>query len=357
MVDRDEWTKPINMTEGDGMINNKRQGLSAACFSLLLALAPVITSQTWAAAADAPFVIDNRNPFVQVYGLPAAQSAQIIAFEQIDVGLQIDIANNFTEGNKGTELILIDGETHRANIQFRYGFNDTIELGVDIPYLSHDSGGLDSVIEDWHELWSLPDGERPQFPRDQLQFSYQKEGESLSSVTQSNNGIGDVSLSMAYQLSASPTRQWALRGAIKLPTGDADDLHGSKSMDISLGVNVSDQGLLDNYNISLHGSAGILRMESGEVLDQLREDWVAYGSTTLSWQANHILSLKLQLDAHSAFYDSQLTELGDDSLQLIMGGGVRLSEKWLLDLAISEDIAVNTAPDVVFHIGVKMVDW
>ena len=346
------------MTQGSGMINNnKSRLLTIAGFSLFSALAPTMAIEVWAGAVDDPFVTSNRNPFVQVYGLPAAQSAQLTASGQAAIGLQIDIANNFTDNDKGGESIFIDGETHRANIQFRYGLSDTIELGLDVPYLSHDSGGLDSVIEDWHDLWGLPDGDRPKFPRDQFQFSYQKNGETLSSVTQSNNGIGDVSLSMAYQLAASTTRQWALRGAIKLPTGDAEDLHGSESTDVSLGVNVSDQGLLGNYNISLHGSAGVLWMESGEVLDQLREDWVIYGSSTLSWQANDVVSLKLQLDAHSAFYDSALTELGEDSVQLIMGGGIRLSEKWLLDLAISEDIAVDTAPDVVFHIGIKAVEW
>jgi hypothetical protein len=271
--------------------------------------------------------------------------------------LQLDISNNFTEDNKGREAIFIDGETHRANIQFRYGLSDAIELGIDVPYLSHDSGSLDSVIEDWHDLFSFPDGGRPEFPRDQLQFTYQRDGQTISSVTSSNDGVGDVSLSMGYQLSQSETRQWAVRTALKLPTGDADDLLGSESTDLSLGLNVSDQGLLQQYNITLHGSAGVLLMDGGEVLEDLQEDWVMYGSSTLSWQASSNVSLKLQLDAHTAFYDSALTELGDDSAQLILGGAIRLGESWILDLALSEDIAVDTAPDVVFHIGIKAVEW
>ena len=67
--------------------------------------------------------------------------------------------------------------------------------------------------------------------------------------------------------------------------------------------------------------------------------------------------MKLQLDAHSAFYDSGLTELGSDAAQLIIGGALRLSDTWVLDLAVSEDIAVDTAPDVVFHIGIKALQW
>ena len=336
------------------MTRIRPQGLTA-----LLIAATTLPAATCAQAdaIDDPYVVTNRSPFVQVYGLPAAQSAALVSAGQTNAGLQLDISNNFTADNTDREAIFIDGETHRANIQFRYGLSDAIELGIDVPYLSHESGGLDRSIEDWHDLFGFPDNDRSQFPRNQLQFTYQRDGQMVSSVNSSNDGVGDVSLSMGYQLSHSESRQWALRTAVKLPTGDADDLHGSESTDVSLGVNVSDQGLLQQYNVTLHGSAGVLWMDDGEVLDELREDWVVYGSSTLSWQASSMISLKVQLDAHSAFYESSLTELGDDAVQLIFGGAIRLSDRWLLDLAVSEDIAVDTGPDIVFHIGIKAVEW
>jgi hypothetical protein len=59
--------------------------------------------------------------------------------------------------------------------------------------------------------------------------------------------------------------------------------------------------------------------------------------------------LKLQLDGHTAFYDSDLRQLGDFSTQLVMGGTLGLPWDLLLDLAVSEDSTVTTAPDVVFH--------
>ena len=328
---------------------NKKPAINTALLGLVLGVSPSLFAQD---LAD-PYASSNRNPFVQVYGLPAAQSARLTPEDQFSTGLQLDISNNFTLDSQGAESIVIDGETHRANVQFRYGVASGLELGLDIPYLSHDSGGLDSFIEGWHDFTGLPGGEREQYPRNQLQFSYQKNGQILSEVSRSQSGVGDVSLSLGYSLASSPDRQWALRAAMKLPTGDAQTLLGSESTDISLGLNVSDQGLLQNYHITLHGSAGVLWMDDGKVLNEQRQDWVVYGSSTLSWLATESLSLKIQLDAHSAFYDSVLTELGSNSAQLILGGAIRLSEKWVLDLAVSEDIAVNTAPDVVFHIGIK----
>ncbi|HKQ31266.1 MAG TPA: DUF3187 family protein, partial [Burkholderiales bacterium] len=59
-----------------------------------------------------------------------------------------------------------------------------------------------------------------------------------------------------------------------------------------------------------------------------------------------------QLDAHTSAYDSNLDFLGD-AVVLTVGGDYRFSSGWRLDLGVSEDIAVEHSPDVVFVIGVK----
>ncbi|MGK0499653.1 MAG: hypothetical protein ACJAYG_001295 [Oceanicoccus sp.] len=322
--------------------------------TLLLAIAP-----GWVVAdnLNQPYSSSNRNPFVQIYGLPAAQSAQLTSVDQQQFGLQWELSNNFTKSSVANEAIFIDGESNRINLQWRYGLRQRWEVGVDLPLLSHDSGSLDQFIEDWHDIWGLPDGDRPAYPRDKLRYSYQRDSQLLTDVDGSANGIGDLSFNAAYQLAESADRQWALRSALKLPTGDADKLLGSESTDLSLALHVSDQSLLQDYQLSFHVSAGLLWMDGGEVMTELREDIVVYGSSTLSWQFSNSVSLKVQLDGHSAFYDSSLTELGDDSAQLIIGGAIRLSPRWVLDLAVIEDVAVNTAPDVVFHIGLKAAQF
>lgn len=301
-----------------------------------------------------PFASANRNPFVQIYGLPSAQTAGLLSTEQSRLGVQLEVANNFTVNDTADEAIVIDGETHRINMQFRYGISDHIELGLDVPYLSHESGRLDGFIDDWHHFFDLPDGGRPDVAKDQLRYGYRDGGITPVDVQQSTDGIGDVSVSAAYQLLNNESRQWALRGGVKLPTGDADSLQGSESTDVFAGVNVSDQGLLEQYNIVLHGSVGALWMNGGEVIDDRRNDWVVYGSSTVSWLYNEHISFKAQLDLHSAFYDSELTELGDSSAQLILGGALKLADHWVLDLSVSEDIAVDTAPDVIFQIGLTV---
>jgi hypothetical protein len=306
---------------------------------------------------DAPFAISNRNPFVDVYGLPVAQAARLSDSGQLRSALQLDVANSFSRNQNSAESIVIDGETLRSNLQLRYGLSDHFELGLDVPYISHDGGSLDGFIDSWHNFWGLPDGDRPSTAKDQLQYAYQRQGDTLINLGRAEQGIGDASLSLGYQLSDGPLRQWAIRSSLKLPTGEVDGLLGSDTTDLSLGLSVSDQSLSDHYQLSWHASAGVLWMEGGGLLDELRNDEVVFGSTTLSWQYSQSLTMKLQLDAHSAFYHSELTELGSDAVQLTVGGTLRLGENWSLDLALVEDIVVDTSPDIVFHVGIKAARW
>ncbi|HEY5566452.1 MAG TPA: DUF3187 family protein, partial [Gammaproteobacteria bacterium] len=56
---------------------------------------------------------------------------------------------------------------------------------------------------------------------------------------------------------------------------------------------------------------------------------------------------------YSAMYDTPLEELGQDAVQATIGGWWEWGEQSRLDFAISEDLHVSTAPDVVVHLGLR----
>ncbi len=344
------------------MLSPRKGRLSFDRHFLLLVLLVIINSlwvsNLWAESTsrfslDNPFVTSNRNPFVQVYGLPETLSADILSTGESSASLQLEAVSNFTVSDSSNEAIFIDGETHRITMQFFYGFASDWELGISVPHLSHQSGSLDSFIDDWHDFWNMPDGGRTNFARDQLRFDYQRQGQLLFTLDEPTDGIGDVSLVLSHQLSSVEGRTWTVRSELTLPTGDAEEMLGSEATGLALGLYVTDRSIWQGHNITLHGNVGALWLEDGEILSEQREDWVIYGSSTLGWRVAEDISLKIQLDGHSAFYDSALAELGDPSLQFILGGALRLSSRWALDIAVSEDIAVDTAPDVVFHLGIN----
>ena len=76
---------------------------------------------------------------------------------------------------------------------------------------------------------------------------------------------------------------------------------------------------------------------------------MGFGSVAMAWQALSRVAFKGQVDGHTPFYDSGLKELGDFSWKIMIGAEWEVNPQWRLDFGIVEDIAVNTAPDVVFH--------
>jgi hypothetical protein len=302
---------------------------------------------------NTPFLTSNMNPLVQVYGLPASRDAIIADKGQWQTGLQFEAANTFSSGDNSSEDIFLDGESYRSSLFVNYGLTEKLEVGIELQYISQDGGQLDSLIEDWHSLWNLPNGNRDHYDQDQLQYSYAINGQQLLDLDNAVNGFGDTTLMLAYQFLASDDTYWSLRGGVKLPSGDADKLSGSDSTDIYLGLHGSTLGLFGNPALFSHGSVGVLWMSDGEVLEQVRNDWVSYGSGAIGWMASERISLKAQIDFHSAFYDSGLEEIGEFSAQLVFGGSIRASNNTVVDISMSEDIVVNASPDVVFLLGVR----
>lgn len=317
------------------------------------ALLSSVSLITLADPLDAPFLSSNLNPLVLVYSPPVAEDAQLGKVGSLQFALQTEVANSFTERSNGTESVFIDGETHRATARLRYNVSGVLEFGIAIPYISHESGRLDELIEDWHDTWGLPDGSRPEFEQDQLRYYYSDASGDLVRLEESTGGVGDVRLTVAYQLASTDSRHWAVRGSVKLPTGKVEDLTGSESTDIALSLSVTERNLFASADWVLHASGGLLWLGNSDLLAERREDWVGFGSATVSWRVRPAINLKVQLDAHSAFYDSDLKELGAASVQLIVGGAVGVGKGWIVDIAVSEDVAVDTAPDVAFLLGLN----
>jgi len=302
-----------------------------------------------------PFRTGNRNPLVQAQGLPAALGARLLPVGVSELALQAEVGNSFSLSRNGEEDIALDGESWRVALAWRTGLGQRWELGLEVPWISHDGGDLDGLIEDWHSWWNLPDGNREALPRDRLQYRYRRQGETLLDLASSEEGLGDVRAQLAYQLTAGDGEWLALRAHTSLATGDAGRLTGSGGNTLGASLHYGRQGLLGNPRWHLQGSLGGLWMADPDLLATRVNDVVGFGSLTLAWSASPRLSVKLQLDGHTPLYDSALTELGDPAWQLVLGGSLQLAPSLVLDAWLSEDIAVDTSPDVVFGLGMRFL--
>lgn len=332
--------------------------LSPAAYCLLLLCLLMPAAPTRAVDFD-PLATRNQSPLVRVYGLPTAPPARLLENGRLSATLSLDLASNFVQAASTNEELLLDGESSVTSLGLRYGLGRNLEFSVDLPYVSHDGGFLDGFIEGWHDTFGLPQGDRPQAPEGRLDYHYNRNGATLLSLAEPASGWGDLRLNAAWQLvreGGSKPGYGSLQLSLKLPTGDSDKLLGSGSTDLALSIAGQRQWPTAYGPTFVYAALGGMLMSQGDILPDQQRSSAWFGSFALGWAPWNWMALKLQADGHTAFYDdSQLDELTRDSIQLAMGGTLLFSEGTSLDLAVSEDIIVDTAPDVSFHIALRHV--
>ena len=309
-----------------------------------------------AVSAGEPFLIQNDHPIGRLYGLPTGDDAVPVALSGFDGRAALDVGNNSFERYRGADELVLDGETWVARFAGRYGWKNGWCVALGVPVVFHQGGGTDSFIEEYHDALGLPDGNRKRRAADRLEYRYRRDGETLFCQTDSTTGLGDVRLSVSAPLARDKAGARALDAVagVEVPTGDPDRLLGSGSWDFSLGLAACDFASLSKWNLEFHGAAGLLALTAGDVLEDFQEPFAGYGNLSVGWRLASWLVPRMQVDVHSPFFaDTGMASLDDWAVQLTCGATVRLPAGFALDVAVAEDVAVNTAPDVVFHVGLK----
>lgn len=328
---------------------------------LLAALAFLACLSGTAAAADmeiTPFRTSNQSPLVQIFGLPAESDATITPAGHVTFNLTQDVASDYTFADTAREHILLDGESWRWTLAARYGISPDFEAGIDIPYVLFGGGFLDSFVIDWHKFFSLPQGGRNTAPKNRLRYVYVKDGVQKLRMDHADSGIGDISLNGGMKLydvrDDGSHDSLALRAALKLPTGDSGSLRGSGSTDFTFSLCGSMNKFTEFGALGVFGSLGGMAMTDGNVLRDQQNNLAGFGTLGLGWGPTEWISFKFQLNWNTPLYrGSSLAEVSKPAMMLVSGGALKLPGAYRLDIGVSEDIAVATAPDVAFHLGLS----
>ena len=252
------------------------------------------------------------------------------------------------EADRGGEVLIIDGESRVLNLSLRRRIGDTVEVGVEIPYISYSGGFLDGVIYNFHDLVGLSNSTR-EGPEDLFRMYFEKDGVTQFDLMQAESGIGDVQLTAALQL-----ERVTLRAGLKAPTGDPDKLTGSGAADASLGVHGGGKTEVLQRPLDYSGFAGILALGDGDVLPTLQRDVVPYAGIALRWHATERFALATQVYAQGPYSKAHLDELSGNTFQLAFGFDYRFPRQGLLlRFAIAEDIAAAAAPDFAAHLSIR----
>ncbi len=249
------------------------------------------------------------------------------------------------------ETIILDGETTRLELKWRKGIGDRAEIGLVLPFTWHESGGFDSLVQNWHDALGFPGGFRSSRPNDVIEFLYfDPDGERLN-FTRNVHGIGDPRLLGAWQLAKSSTHALALRGSIKLPVGDASELLGSGGTDLSFGLAGDYLTFHGNDRLNAFYRLNAVLLGEPEWLADKYESFVGHVSLGFGYRLTDRIELRVQGAVRSATYESGIEVLGEPSGTITFGGNIRLAADYTLGIAVSEDVKVRSAPDVTFRLA------
>jgi hypothetical protein len=87
--------------------------------------------------------------------------------------------------------------------------------------------------------------------------------------------------------------------------------------------------------------------------NQQRSLW--FGGVSLEWPFRDKWSVLAQIDAHSALGDGNLSALSRPAALLSMALRWQTSPKWTWDLGFSEDLVVESAPDITLMLTARYV--
>ena len=237
--------------------------------------------------------------------------------------------------------------------RFRYAPTDRLELGLELPYVWHSAGNLDSLIDTWHDIFNLPGGNRETRESDLLEFRYVNAAGEQLNVFESSNGIGDVRLTAGWKLGDNPDHAKALRVGVTVPTGEAENLHGSDAVTVSLGFAGDVRNTTANGKLSLYYRLHATWIDEPAILPELYNEWIAHAAGGFGYQATRWLNLRAQVLARTGTHDSDVFILGDPSVILSFGGNIRMGDNYELSLSVGEDIKVESSPDVSFQLSLR----
>lgn len=307
-------------------------------------------------AAAEPLFDGDVGVLTGIYRLPdSTEGARLVPAGHLAWSLTSVVSSHATIERGPNELLQLDGETTRFEFDVAFRATERIELGLQVPYVRHSSGNLDSLIDRWHSVIGVSGGDRTRQPEDAIGFLYESDGSPQLDVRRGSDGIGDVRLYGAWQIQDRPDRSLAIRAGVTLPTGKAEELHGSGGVNWNLGL-VADYDLgriAEGPRLSAFYRVHVNGLSEPEFLAEIHRDFVGQISAGFGLELTRRTEIRLQALARSPIYDSSIEILGDPAITLTIGANFRFTPSYVLSLGIAEDIKVNSAPDVAFQLGIR----
>ena len=320
--------------------------LTASALAACCALAPLA-----AFSQSEPLQITNLSPLASLRAIPAQRSVDTA--RGFSWAASASLSNHFTMENEGEESLLLDGQTDALTLSLRYGLPQQWDVEVTVPWRHYSGGVTDNLISSWHRLFGLPDGNRHSYPTDALHYQL-SQPEHDRHLLRSVSGLGDIHVAVSRPLLAIDGGQLGISVGVKTASGRASDWLGSGATDIYALLRFSGQQL-GGRPLWWHGQVGGTRAGNSNLLGPHQRRSLWFAGLAAEWRFTPHWSALMQYDGHGALLHGALEAVGEPAGMLSMAVRWRPTGHWMIDAGFSEDVVVESAPDITFLLNARYV--
>lgn len=308
---------------------------------MLVALLGLVCGQV---RAEEFFATRDQNPLLRGFYLPLPIDTRLDAGAAVSATVLVSNTLN-VEGNS-QEHLFVDGESLALYLTYGNSLRQGWRYRVTLPII-HDSGGvLDGVIDTWHVAFGFRRGDRPYFPKRQLDYFYSGQGTIYLNHPQTS--LGDLAADVGWYAADDVRRTVSFWGGLKAPTGSVAGLTSDGAWDGTVWAHAA----MRWPKWQLASELGIAQPFGDELFAGHAHRSSAFARLAATRALGPVWSLRAQLDGRSGrVAGSEMRFLGP-SMQLTVGAARRFRGRWRIEMGLAEDAAVNTAPDITFFLGI-----
>jgi Protein of unknown function (DUF3187) len=294
--------------------------------------------------AEEFFPTRDENPLLRGFYRPLASDSRADAGAVL--AATFSIMNTLESERRSTQQLLVDGESDTLRLSYEDSITHDWRYRVTVPVIRDSGGFLDSSIESWHRFFGFNPGSRPYYPKNQLVYFYS--GNNRIDMQDSGTSIGDVSAETGWYAADSATRTISLWGGLKAPTGSTLRLTGDGAWDAALWAHAARRW--PDWRLAVE--LGLAQPMGDEIFAGSAHVTSAFMRGAVTRDLGPVWSLRAQLDGQTRrVTGTELRFLGP-SAQLTVGVVRQMAHRWRLQMGFAEDVAVNTAPDITFFLGI-----
>ena len=290
-------------------------------------------------------MVRDENPLTRSFYLPLPSDSRLS--DGVDLSATLALSNTLNVESRTGENLLVDGESDTLRITFDNSLYQSWRYRFTLPII-HDSGVfLDSAIDHYHRWFGFNQGFRPDYPRGQFVYSYSGRGN--IDLTHSGTSLGDISGELGWFPVDDGHRTLSLWGGLEAPTGSVSKLTGDGAWDGALWAHYA----LRWTKWQLAAELGVAQPFGDELFAGYAHRTSLFGRFAVTRALGSRWSLRAQVDGQTGRVEDSTTRFLGPSLQLTVGAARALSERWRIEFGFAEDVAVNTAPDITFFLGIR----